>query len=57
MFRDFEVGVWIGFTLISDGDWVWVDNSHVGYTHWAAGEPNLVSLSIFYIINKTTSIE
>jgi hypothetical protein len=32
---------WMGFNDIdSEGSWVWEDGTAVGYTNWAAGEPN-----------------
>ena len=33
--------LWIGMTdQAGEGNWVWVDGSAVGYTNWAANEPN-----------------
>ena len=33
--------IWIGMTdQAQEGTWVWIDGSPVGYTNWAANEPN-----------------
>lgn len=42
--RDVEAGLWIGMhlTVMATNDWLWVDNSHVNYSHWLPGEPSYV---------------
>ena len=45
--RDIEPGAWIGFKLLGDSSWLWVDNSHVGYTNWDTGEPSVRKAKIY----------
>ena len=50
--RDYEIGVWIGFTILREGTWLWTDNSQVGYTNWFPREPSGVILLILFILNN-----
>ncbi len=38
--NDYQGILWIGLYIDDDGNWNWVTEEPVSYTHWMAGEPN-----------------
>lgn len=36
--QGYAVGYWIGFYR-DEGEWLWTDNSDIGFTYWAPDQP------------------